>query len=69
MRKMMSRQIIFYYHIHRASGRQFIRHRQCNIGANRAEMERGAEELGVPLWEHVGNVIEAMRRIAPELGL
>ncbi len=38
-------------------------------GANRAEMERGAEELGVPLWEHVGNVIEAMRRIAPELGL
>ncbi len=38
-------------------------------GANREEMERGAEELGVPLWEHVGNVIEAMRRVAPELGL
>ncbi len=38
-------------------------------GANRAEMERGAEELGVPLWEHVGNVIEAMQRVAPELGL
>ncbi|HIE57639.1 MAG TPA: HAD family hydrolase, partial [Anaerolineales bacterium] len=38
-------------------------------GANREEMERGAEEIGVDLWEHVGNVIEAMRSIAPELGL
>lgn len=38
-------------------------------GANRAEMEQGAEEFGVELWEHVGNVIEAMRRVAPELGL
>ena len=38
-------------------------------GANREEMERGAAEIGVNLWEHVGNVIEAMRSIAPELGL
>ncbi len=38
-------------------------------GANREEMARGAEEFGVELWEHVGNVIVAMRRIAPELGL
>jgi len=38
-------------------------------GANRTEMEEGAEEFGVELWEHVGNVIEAMRRVAPELGL
>ena len=38
-------------------------------GANREEMERGAAEIGVDLWEHVGNVIEAMRSIAPELGL
>ena len=38
-------------------------------GANRAEMEQGAEEFGVELWEHVGNVVEAMRRVAPELGL
>ncbi len=38
-------------------------------GANRGEMERGAQEFGVELWEHTGNVIEAMRRIAPELGL
>lgn len=38
-------------------------------GANREEMEQGAEEFGVELSEHITNVIEAMRRIAPELGL
>ncbi len=38
-------------------------------GANRADIERGAQALEVELWEHVGNVIVAMRRIAPELGL
>jgi putative nucleotidyltransferase with HDIG domain len=39
-------------------------------GTDRAGMEKAAEEFGVDLWaEHVGNVIAAMRRIAPELGL
>jgi len=38
-------------------------------GANRAEMEQGAAELGVELWEHVGNVIQAMNSIAPQLEL
>lgn len=38
-------------------------------GANREEMEQGAEEFDVELSEHITNVIEAMRRIAPELGL
>ncbi len=38
-------------------------------GTDRAEMEQAAKELGVDLWEHVANVITAMRRIAPELGL
>lgn len=38
-------------------------------GANREEIERAAQEFGVELWEHVGNVIQAMRRIAPQLGL
>jgi predicted hydrolase (HD superfamily) len=32
-------------------------------------MEHAARDFGVELWEHVGNVIQAMRRIAPELGL
>jgi putative nucleotidyltransferase with HDIG domain len=38
-------------------------------GANREEIARTTEELGVSLWEHVDNVIQAMRRIAPELEL
>ncbi len=38
-------------------------------GTNREEMEQSAKEFGVEIWEHVGNVILAMRKIAPELGL
>jgi len=38
-------------------------------GANRLEIEKSAAEFGIELWEHVGNVILAMRNIAPELGL
>jgi putative nucleotidyltransferase with HDIG domain len=38
-------------------------------GANRDEITKATEEFGMDLWEHVDNVIQAMRRIAPELGL
>jgi putative nucleotidyltransferase with HDIG domain len=38
-------------------------------GANREEIARATEEFGQELWTHVDNVILAMRRIAPELGL
>ena len=38
-------------------------------GADREEIERAAAGFGVELWEHVGNVILAMRRIASDLGL
>jgi putative nucleotidyltransferase with HDIG domain len=38
-------------------------------GTDRPEMEQAAKEFGVELWEHTGNVITAMRTIAPELGL
>ena len=38
-------------------------------GANRADIERGAEDLGVELWEHVGIVLEAMKGVAADLGL
>lgn len=36
---------------------------------NREEIAHAAEEFGVELWQHVDNVILAMRQIAPELGL
>jgi putative nucleotidyltransferase with HDIG domain len=38
-------------------------------GANRDEIETAAKEFGIDLWEHVSNVILAMRNIAPQLGL
>jgi len=38
-------------------------------GANRVEIEQAVSEFDLDLWEHTGNVIQAMRRIAPELGL
>lgn len=38
-------------------------------GANREEIAESAQEFGVDLWEHVDNVIFAMRSIAPQLGL
>jgi putative nucleotidyltransferase with HDIG domain len=38
-------------------------------GANREEIELATREFGIELWEHVENVILAMRGIARELGL
>jgi putative nucleotidyltransferase with HDIG domain len=38
-------------------------------GANREEIERAVQDFNVDLWEHVDNVIQAMRKIASELGL
>ena len=38
-------------------------------GVKREEVREAAEALGLDLWEHVANVIEAMRGIAPQLGL
>ena len=38
-------------------------------GVNRLDIERAALDLGVELWTHVANVIEAMRSVASELGL
>jgi len=36
---------------------------------NRADIEEGAAELGIDIWEHVAVVLEAMKGIAAELGL
>ncbi len=38
-------------------------------GVDRLEIERATSDLGVELWTHVSNVIEAMRSVASELGL
>lgn len=38
-------------------------------GVNRDDVRRGAEELGIPLNEHIAFCIECMRGVAGELGL
>lgn len=38
-------------------------------GANREEIAQSAEDFGVELWEHVDNIILAMRSIASQIGL
>jgi putative nucleotidyltransferase with HDIG domain len=36
---------------------------------SREDIRRGADELGVPLDEHLGNVVESLRAVAPALEL
>jgi putative nucleotidyltransferase with HDIG domain len=36
---------------------------------SRDDLRKGAEELGLPLADHITNVIQSMRQIATELGL
>jgi predicted hydrolase (HD superfamily) len=38
-------------------------------GANRDEIAKAAQEFNIDLWDHVANVILAMRTISNELGL
>jgi len=38
-------------------------------GVSREDIKKGAEELGVPLDEHIQTVLDAMKNIADELGL
>ena len=35
----------------------------------REDISEGAEALNVELWEHIGNVLNSMKSIAPDLGL
>lgn len=36
---------------------------------NREDISEAADALGVELWEHIENVLNSMKRIAPDLGL
>ncbi len=57
------------YDLEASSVKKKWKDRAFAAGTNREEMEAAAQEYGVELWEHVQNVILAMRTIAPELGL
>jgi putative nucleotidyltransferase with HDIG domain len=57
------------YDLEASSVKKKWKDRAFAAGTNREEMAEAAAEFGVELWEHTANVILAMRRIAPELGL
>jgi putative nucleotidyltransferase with HDIG domain len=57
------------YDLSASSVKKKWKDRAFAAGANREEIAKGAEVLGVELWQHVDNVILAMRRIASDLGL
>ena len=57
------------YDLKASSVKKKWKDRSFAAGANRAEIARATEEFGVELWQHVTNVIEAMKTIAPDLGL
>lgn len=52
-----------------ASVKKKWKDRAFAAGANREDITKAVDEFGVELWQHVANVIQAMQRIAPELGL
>lgn len=57
------------YDLNSASVKKKWKDKAFAAGANRDEMTQAAAEFGVELWQHVDNVIVAMRAFAPQLGL
>jgi putative nucleotidyltransferase with HDIG domain len=57
------------YDLTSVSVRKKWKDRAFAAGANREEISQAAADFGIDLWEHTDNVILAMRRIAPQLGL
>lgn len=52
-----------------ASVRRKLKDKAFARSVSRADIEQGARELGVPLEQHIATCLEAMRAIAPALGL
>jgi putative nucleotidyltransferase with HDIG domain len=57
------------YDLESSSVKKKFKDKAFAAGANRSEIESSAADLGIPLWDHCTNVIVAMRKIAPEIGL
>jgi putative nucleotidyltransferase with HDIG domain len=52
-----------------ASVKKRLKDKAFARGVNREDVRKGAEELGIPLEEHISFCIEAMRGAADQLGL
>lgn len=57
------------HEVETASVKKKLKDKAFARGVNREDVYRGAEELGVPLDEHISFCIEAMRAAADTLGL
>jgi len=57
------------HEVETASVKKKLKDKAFARGVNRDDVYKGAEELGVSLDEHIAFCVEAMRAIAPELGL
>ncbi len=57
------------HEVEAASVKKKLKDKAFARGVNRDDVYKGAEELGVPLDEHIAFCIAALRSIAPELGL
>lgn len=57
------------HHVEAASVKKKLKDKAFARGVNREDVYKGAEELGVPLDEHISFCIQALRSIAGDLGL
>jgi putative nucleotidyltransferase with HDIG domain len=57
------------HEVEAASVKKKLKDKAFARGVNRDDVRKGAEELCLPLEDHIANCIEAMRGVAGELGL